>query len=511
MAKTEITFTPRATGDGVYLAFALQGGSRCQAGGAGNLGIGRQEMTCGVTDNWDIYAHELSHTIGFLHEHQRPDRGRHITFANPLPSPNQDKDPETFEPLMVYPLEPGKNEMFGPYDCNSVTSYRTVDGLRALPGGCNTFGTNGGASLGDIDSVRAAYGFTPSAGLLHQQSAISRGPNSLDVFARWANHFVHTATWQGKWQGWWKVDAEPKTTEAVIEQAGRGASPPTAISRTPDTIDLFLRGHNDYVYTARWTGSGWTPWEKVNSDKSLSAVAAVSRTSNSIDLFIRGLDSGIYTTRWSSASGWDPWTRIRNGLGTSDVTVASPSDTEMSVFVRGVNGGIYSSWWRPGTDWAEWQRIGDDVALLGTTVAAVARTPTVIDLFMVGVDRGVYTAWSHDAGQTWSGWSRISDHVVAPGTTVSAVSRTQENLDVYVIGTDRRVWTATWDGTGSAGWEGFTPVMDFRLAHRSGISAVSRDPNIVDLFAIGEDGGTWTAAMHTDKWLGWWPVKEHAG
>jgi hypothetical protein len=90
--------------------------------------------------------------------------------------------------------------------------------------------------------------------------------------------------------------------------------------------------------------------------------------------------------------------------------------------------------------------------------------------------------------------------------TVAAVSRTPGNLDVFVIGFDNRVWTAYWDGT----WHDWFPLpggarFNNEVQH---IAAVSRAPGNLDLFVLGYDNRLWTASWPPvrpgDVWNAWW-------
>lgn len=498
MHKTELVFVPHSA-EGDFLTFQYvsdQNGSN--AGGTGHIG-GPQVMKLGSKDDWSHFAHEVGHTIGFIHEHQRPDRGGFVEPIPPAPLP---------ENLKIYAHEPGKNEVYGPYDWESVNHYKLDSDLRVLPPHFpQRIGSDSGASEGDVMSVRAAYGFTPSAGMLHPQSAITRGPGSLDVFARWQNNKIYRASWPGAWQSWTLVDGQPKSTEAQFANVGRGLSAPTAVSRTPDTIDVFLRGLYDDIYTATWANGDWTPWTSLGGGKGLSPVVAVSRTPDTIDAAVRGLNGGVYTARLDGTTGWSSWERIGVGVCASDVTLVAPTSDRMHVFVHGLNGGVYTARWRPGQEWSTWDRVADGVAMFGTSIAAVSRRPDTVDIFIVGGNRGVYTSATHDGGLTWKPWFRLSDGVVAPGTTVTAVTRPDDVLDVFVVGEDRRIWTTSWDGSGATTWDdGWKPLGDHRVAPRSAISATSRDRYRIDLFAVGDDGRTWTAGITDRQLAGWWPV-----
>src|SRR6185437_8477147 len=109
----------------------------------------------------------------------------------------------------------------------------------------------------------------------------------------------------------------------------------------------------------------------------------------------------------------------------------------------------YPSWWFQGVDWSgindNWRPIGGFFPP-GAPVAAVARTPTNLDLFITGNDARVYTSWWFQ-GVDWSGindnWGPIGGFFPA-AAPVAAVARTGTNLDLFITGNDARVYTSWW-------------------------------------------------------------------
>ena len=105
-------------------------------------------------------VHEMGHTIGLLHEHQRPDRDSFITFT----PANADK-----------PWIAGNFDSFsfnyqaiGLYDYASVMHYppfaftkNNLPVLESIPPGIPLSNT-AGFSAGDIDTIERLYGLTPS-------------------------------------------------------------------------------------------------------------------------------------------------------------------------------------------------------------------------------------------------------------------------------------------------------------------------------------------------------------
>jgi len=88
---------------------------------------------------------------------------------------------------------------------------------------------------------------------------------------------------------------------------------------------------------------------------------------------------------------------------------------------------------------------------------------------------------------------------------VSAVSRSTDHLDVFAIGSDSGTYTAAWQ-PGFSSWQGWWRVQGGIAAPGSSIFGVSRRQDYLDIFAVGTDLGVYTAAWQPGftSWQGWW-------
>ena len=493
MSKTEIVFIPRTT-EKDYIRFEYRLGAPKCSSPIGNEG-GQRILYCWSNNTWGYLVHELSHTIGFVHEHQRPDRNTFVIV---------DTTAAKADPYDILPKKPGSRVLIGGYDCNSITHYPPDDSIAPRPGGCATIGTDLGVNLNDVKAVQSVYGFVPAAGHIHQSSAISQGPNKLAYAARWMDDTINYTSWDGSgWQSW----------QWLVNKQGLGITPPTLVSRTADSLDIFIRGTNKGIYHASMKNNKWQGWSRIVSGNGtgLSAISAISRKVDKIDVFVRGENNGIYTTSKTfnriKGKGWQSWQRVGAGVASSDVTAIARKPDMMELFILGTNRGIYATSKADSeSNWRKWWRIRNGRAMFGTSVAAVSRNAKHLDLFIIGENMGIYTTAWQEGMTDWKKWWRIGDIVAAPGTSVSAVSRTPHTLDIFVVGADLQVWTAHWNKYGDEEWHGFEPIFNQKVARRTGISAVSRAPNNIDLFVVGDDGRSLTAAWDGNKWKGWWPV-----
>ena len=100
--------------------------------------------------------------------------------------------------------------------------------------------------------------------------------------------------------------------------------------------------------------------------------------------------------------------------------------------------------------WApNWVGVSGGVAAPSTSITSVARYPQHLDIFCVGTDHGIYSAW-WDISTGWSNWFRLTGCIAAPGTTVTVVARNPDHLDLFVVGSDHKIYSIWWDANG--GW-----------------------------------------------------------
>jgi hypothetical protein len=111
------------------------------------------------------------------------------------------------------------------------------------------------------------------------------------------------------------------------------------------------------------------------------------------------------------------------------------------------------------------------------------------------------------ASLNWGGWWPIQGGIAAPNTSVFGTSRSTDKLDIFSVGTDHGTYTAAWQ-PGDPHWEGWWRVQSGLSAPNTSITGVSRSADKLDIFGIGTDQKVYTAAWQPgDKtWGGWWVV-----
>jgi len=141
-------------------------------------------------------------------------------------------------------------------------------------------------------------------------------------------------------------------------------------------------------------------------------------------------------------------------------------------------------------------------------VAALGRRPGQLDIWVVANDGNIWSAASSDTSG-WSVWFSLGAPAAGfpKGAPVASVARKPGQLDIWAVGNDGNVWSAYWSE--SSGWSvwfslGAPPA---RFAAKAPIAAVARMPGQLDLFAVAKDGNVWSLAWsETSGWGGWFQL-----
>lgn len=168
--RTVIKLAPR-NGETDYLVFTPSPRSFTVVGLIGGpQPVFLEEGECA----WSLYrtiVHEIGHSVGLFHEHQRSDRDKFVLVH-----------PE-FSNLTAQDLVVTQGSPVGPYDFASVMHYGPLGGsggavIETIPRGIPTSldqGTERMLSAGDLDAIQRIYGEPPV------QTTISTNPPGLEV------------------------------------------------------------------------------------------------------------------------------------------------------------------------------------------------------------------------------------------------------------------------------------------------------------------------------------------
>jgi hypothetical protein len=157
----------------------------------------------------------------------------------------------------------------------------------------------------DLPSVIERFPQVPAAAHV---SVVSRSVDKLNIFATAASGAVRNATWEptlaGGWHGWWPIGD-------IRVPAG---APVHVVSRSADKLDLFVTDIDGVIRTAAWEPTftdGWHGWWELNGGRAApgAPVTAVSRSPDKLDVFVVGTDNRVWTAAWqpSFPDWWHGW------------------------------------------------------------------------------------------------------------------------------------------------------------------------------------------------------------
>lgn len=340
---------------------------------------------------------------------------------------------------------------------------------------------------------------------------VSRSADHLDVFGGDASGNTLTAAWEPAmiswWEGWWNL---------LGGRAAPGA-PVTAVARRPDFLDAFVVGTDGGAYTCAWEPAhGWRGWWRIGGATFPlgSMIGVVSRSQDHLDIFATDVSGRVLTAAWEPAftDGWHGWWEVRGGRAKpgAPVTAVTRSTDKLDIFVTGTDGGCYTAAWEPAFSdgWHGWWRIRNAAFPQGAYIGAVSRSQDKLDVFGTDSSWNVLTAaWEPAFTDGWHGWWQIRGGRARPAAPVGAVSRNTDKLDVFVVGTDNTTYTAAWEPAFTDGWHGWWNLNGGKAAHGSLITSARRRPDFMDVFVVGLDGRLYTAAWSPGQtWGGWWPM-----
>ena len=213
-----------------------------------------------------------------------------------------------------------------------------------------------------------------------------------------------------------------------------------------------------------------------------------------------------------AAAGWGGWWPIQGGIAAGNTSVfgVSRSTDKLDIFCVGTDHGTDTAAWQPGdAHWGGWWGVQAGIDAPGSSVTAVSRSADKLDAFCVGTDHKVYTAAWQPGDTKWGGWWPVANGLTtASNTTVFGVSRSADKLDIFAVGNDMGIYTAAWQ-PGDAHWGGWWRVQNGIAAANTSVTAVSRLADKLDIFCVGADQKIYTAAWQPGDahWGGWWPIQ----
>jgi hypothetical protein len=256
----------------------------------------------------------------------------------------------------------------------------------------------------------------------------------------------------------------------------------TAVSRSPNNLDVFAIGYDGNVYTSYWstaTGTnsqGLANWAKpfptttgkcIATDPTKCAgsgapggpIASVAKWDGQIDVFYIGKDGGVWTSWWNYSNAWTTmeiygpystfqWAPVGPAAAGAGITAVAPTPNNLDVFFIDTQGNLRTSTWSPQGSWATALiSQGAGTGLPGAPLSAVSRQPGVLDVLYQGP--GSTLRWATSTNGAWSvntvpttGGGKLGSSFL-PGN-VSLVAPSSFALQAFYLDGGHRLNTLTW-------------------------------------------------------------------
>lgn len=465
-------------GDFVQVSYA----NSCESA-AGRL-YGMQPLTIGGCLATGNVIHELGHTTGLWHEHQRSDRAGYIQIAAGGGSNCEIKSASV--PLLGrYDYESIMHYASGTLECGTI---RGADGgIITLPGG-GTIGQRTGLSPGDIRGIQIMYGneydppvavassganlhafvqgsdgrlyaslnyggfglLGPTTGTIDgSPEPVVRSGGRVDLLIRGSDDALYLKGWTGS--GWWPSGTGFQRIGGVMQ------GHPATVAPGGERIDVFSRSSAGTVQHKYFDG-GWFPAGESWEDLGLSVAGPITATaggSGSIHLLAASSDHQVWY-RFYGAGTWFPWLSI-GGLTPGRISAITKPDGTLEVVVRGYDGSFHRKQRDPFGNWAPagaaWQLIGTNMNGAATmTVRSGGVVEVLGQSFLDGTMR--LATLPASTGSSAPTWSNLGGGLVG---SPNATSLSDGRIDAFVRGGDDAVYYRV--RTTSAGaWAAFVRI-----------------------------------------------------
>jgi hypothetical protein len=391
----------------------------------GRQGNGFQGINVGANGcGYGPMIHELGHTAGLIHEHQRPDRNDFVETT--VTGDNWDAE------------SPGNVSLFTDYDQGSIMHYSSGNAI-AAEGTLTDINNNGipsnyqGASPtltdNDIRGLQIMYGteFQPTI------SAVSRSNNRGDVFVRGTSGAVHWKKFTGTaWSGYQNL-------------GGTILGAPEVVSWGPNRMDVFARGQSRQLVHKYWEGGTWSAdWTSLGGTTT-GHPSAVSWGEGRIDIFVKGDDGQVLHKAFRN-NEWYPSQTGYQALGgytKGPIEVVSWGPERLDIFMVEKTGRLFHKAWRDDAWYPSetgWENLSGDVV---GRVSAVSWGAERLDIFVKGRSGAVlHKAWRNDEWYpSETGWQNLGGSIVGSPTVVS---RGPDSLDIFAQSTDGSLLHKQW-------------------------------------------------------------------
>jgi hypothetical protein len=280
----------------------------------------------------------------------------------------------------------------------------------------------------------------------------------------------------------------------LVEEESSGQSAGVDVtSSASGRLDLVAVAPDGTLRYRSRTGSTWSSWTNLGGKAFPSTVKLVSRAPGKLDLFVRSEEAAIAHRSYVEGSGWDSWESL-GGVVRADFDVIADAGS-LDVYVRAVDNAVYHSSKTGTAPWTGWQSLGGGITTGLDVVLSPARK---VHVFARGGDNALWTRFWSESDGAWSGWHSVgggfsrTPEAVVSGVTGSPAPHT---VHAFIRGGDNNVYSRQLELSATPAFSDLSvwrPLGGGFNNHgggiASGIEAIERGLNVVDLYARSPSG-----------------------
>ena len=260
---------------------------------------------------------------------------------------------------------------------------------------------------------------------------------------------------------------------------------------------IFANGSDGNIYEVDGGTQSWGVFWAPATGSFAGGVAVTATGPTAVELFFIGTNGCLYQT--ASSTGIFSWSTLRalGGALTGTPTVVTGAPNQIDVFATGRNGHLFHFYY-VGNEWHGPEDRGPTGIALAGSPSAVGNGPSTTEIFSIATDGNLYHAiWNNSPG--WTDPEIITQLTVPVPLTGSPSAGVNgwNLLDVFAIGQDGNLYHAWFNGV----WEGLENLGGNILAGSPCL--VLGGPNNLEIFAIGTDGNLYDKNFTAAGWSGW--------
>lgn len=294
-----------------------------------------------------------------------------------------------------------------------------------------------------------------------------------------------------------------------------------AVSRKPDTMEIFWFGVDGSLQDAYWYEGFGPDWRRLelapaNLTKATSQthITAVSSSPETMEVFWVGTDGSIQLADWyehpdfkwrvteiapaGSAHSYSPITAVSRKSGDINVFWVGPNNSVQSAKLVQPANPLQSSRWNV------YEVAPANSVSPGGSLAAVSRRSDTMEVFWINPNGSIEDAYWYEGFDT--NWQRLQ--IAPPGSTsnqssIASISRKQDTMEVFWLGPNGSIEGAYWYEGFGPNWQRLQITPADSTLVSTPLSVVSRNPSTMELFWVNLGGALQNAYWYEGFGANW--------